>query len=425
MSRLSSVTLRTAFTVSTTGDWIYRFAVPTLILHLTGSAIDTAVAYMLEFLPYIVVGPFAGVFADRSSRRATMVGCDSASCVIALGIAGLAALHHPPIAALYACALTLACVRPLYFPAFQGLLVETVDEAARPKFNSWTQVTDGLLSLIGPALGTAIVAAAGVPLATVLDAVSFGASASLVATIAYQRRPRPAASQGGWMAGVMRDFASGFRAIAFSRAILAGTILITGANLAVYIIEGNLVYLVLHVEHHPIVALGAVFSSQGLGAILGAAAAPRLLRWRKLGAQPTGKVLLAAMGLSAVGMVVPAALPHWPDIVAGQGIQGCATALTVVCWFSAVQRIIPAEVIGRFVAVARAIAYATVPAGALIGAWLVGTSAPARALFGCAAVLQLVVFLATTRTALLRIDSAANDSAGDDGPAAVPRTEVA
>ena len=395
------ISLRAAFAISSTGDWIYKFAVPTLILRLTGSPIATAFAYVLEFIPYVVVGPFGGVLADRLPRRPTMVGCDAISAVLALGIAGLAQLGHAPVAALYLCALALACVRPVYFPALQGFLVEAVAEEHRPRFNSWTQVTEGMLNIAGPVIGTSIVALAGVPTATVLDAASFAAAALLVAAISYRRPPRPA-SRAARTTSVLRDFAAGFRALTLSRAILIGTILITGANLAGNIIEGNLVYLVLAVEHHPKVALGAVFSAQGVGAIAGAFAAPRLL-----GRQRTGRLLGAGLGMSFVAMAIPAVFPSWPAILAGQGIEGAATALIVVCWFTALQKVIPAEVIGRFVAVGRAIAYATIPIGALLGGWLLTVSASTRLLFSCAAALEVVIFAVSLRSALMRIDDEA------------------
>jgi MFS family permease len=110
-SRADSIRLRSAFFISTAGDWIYRFAVPTLILEVTGSAVSTAFAYVLEYIPYIAVGLIAGVVADRWDRRRLMVICDSMSFGLALVIAGIS-LGHPSVIALYACAFLLACVRP-------------------------------------------------------------------------------------------------------------------------------------------------------------------------------------------------------------------------------------------------------------------------------------------------------------------------
>ncbi len=200
---------------------------------------------------------------------------------------------------------------------------------------------------------------------------------------------------------MLHDLAGGVRAAIASPAVLAGTTLITGANLAAWIIEGNLVYLILAAGHQPKVILGVVFGVAGAGAVLGAVAAPRLLaRYR------AGPVLTAGMGLSAVAMMIPAAAPSWPFIAAGQGIEGAATALIVVCWFSELQRLIPPDVIGRLVAAGRATAYAAIPAGALLGAWLLTITT--RTLFACAAGLQLTIFLLTTRSPLVRIHQVAS-----------------
>jgi len=396
-----SIALRAAFAISSAGDWIYKFAVPTLILNLTGSAPATAFAYVLEFLPYVLIGPFAGVLADRWPRRGTMVGCDLISCGLALGLAGLIWAGQAPIAALYLMAFVLASVRPLYFPAFQGFIVERVSEDARPRFNSWTQVTDGLLSLGGPVVGAGVVAALGASLATGLDAASFAVSAALVATIAYQRtaRPAPAPGTAGALRGMLGELAEGFRALRISRPILAGLILISGANLAAYVIEGNLVFLVLHAEHQLKVSLGVVFSAKGADSIIGAVVAPRLLARVR-----AGTLFALGLGLSAAAMAIPAGYPQFPGIVAGQAVEGAASALIVVCWFSTVQRLIPEHLIGRFVAVVRAIGFLVIPVGALLGAWILDSFGEVRVLFVCAVSLQLAIVLATTRSALLHVD---------------------
>lgn len=405
LGRSGSVRLRAAFAISSTGDWIYKFAVPTLILRLTGSPVETAFAYVLEFIPYVVIGPVAGVLADRFPRRRTMVACDAGSCLLALVIASLVGLGHTPLAALYLCALALSCTRPLYFPAFQGFLVETISDRDRPAFNSWTEVTDNLLSLAGPVLGIAIVAVAGVSLATTVDAASFAVSAALVATLATGRPARPAAAEPapdgrspGRLASLRTDLAAGLRSIAISRAILTGTILLTLGNLAAYLIEGNLVYVLLHAEHDAKIALGVVFSAQGLGGVLGAVAAPRLIARHR-----TGSLLATGMAVTTAALVIQAADPVLLVIVPGQALEGAGSALIVVCWFSVVQRLVPGTLIGRFVAVVRAIGYTTLPAGALLGAWLLTLSAAVRLLFGCAAALQLLILLVTLRSPLARI----------------------
>jgi MFS family permease len=397
LTRAESIRLRSALLVSTTGDWIYRFAVPTLILEVTGSAVSTAFAYVLEYIPYIVVGMVAGVVADRQDRRRIMVICDSTSFVLALVIVSIS-LGHSPVAALYVCAFALACVRPFYFPAFQGLLVDTVPSERRSRMNAWTQTVDSGLNLIGPVIGTAIVAAVGVPSATLINAISFAMSAMLVYQIHY-RRPAIEPSQRAALPEITRDFLVGFRTLWQIRPIRYGTLLGTAANLAGYLVEGNLIYLGLHVERLPKAALGLVFSGQGLGALLGAAIAPWLVD-----RYSTGRVLTLGMYGSGMTMLVPLFVPYWWAVVLSWSLEGIATSVIVVSWFTIRQHVVPVAVTGRVAAVSRGLAYAAIPLGAVIGGFLATTASPIRTVFGWAAVVQLLASLGTARSPVARCD---------------------
>src|SRR5437773_6829699 len=72
--------------ISQLGDWFNSVAVYALLLDLTGSA--TAVAWMMivQFLPFAIVGPVAGVVVDRVNRRRLMIGADVVRGVVVLGL---------------------------------------------------------------------------------------------------------------------------------------------------------------------------------------------------------------------------------------------------------------------------------------------------------------------------------------------------
>jgi MFS family permease len=134
--------LRLAFLVSSMGDWIYRFALPLLVLQLTGSALSTALVYVLEFVPYIFIGLVAGNLADRANRRRLLIICDTASAAVVTVIAVLAWLSISSVPLIYVVALALAAIRPFSFPAFQGFVVERITAERRPAVNAWVQGTD-------------------------------------------------------------------------------------------------------------------------------------------------------------------------------------------------------------------------------------------------------------------------------------------
>ncbi|MFJ8430711.1 MFS transporter [Kitasatospora sp. NPDC094019] len=402
----ADIRLRAAFLVSGIGDWIYRLAIPVLVLKITGSATSTALAYAIEFIPYIVIGLFAGVVADRFDRRRVMILCDLSSAVLALAVTALATLDRPPLAAIYLCAFLLACVRPFYFPAFQGFLVDVVPERRLARVNSWTQTVDSALGFIGPVAGITAVAALGVPVSALVNALSFGASALLITAISTT----PAAGSGPTTAArIAKDFADGLRALRAMRAVLWGTVLMALSNLAAWTVEGSLFYLVLEVEQKPKVVLGLVLGAQGLGAVVGGVLAPRLTDRYRL-----GPLLAFGMGLSGATMVLPALVPTWWAVLIAWGVEGVATSLVIVSWFTARQKVVPSAVIGRVVSVSRAAAYATIPLGAVLGGRLVSGASPTRTLFVCAAVVQAVVFLGTALSPVVRIDP--GPGAGPHGP---------
>lgn len=345
-----------------------------------------------------MIGPVAGVAADRWNRRRVLVICDTGSTGITLVIMGVTALHRIPLLVLYGCALLLACVRPLYFPAFQGLLVETVPGSGRARLNAWIQTVDSALNLMGPVAGAAIVAAAGVPLATLIDAISFACSATLIYQLAYARRSRVRQGAAATLGSIRRDFADGIRLLWQHKVIRYGTGLMAVANLAGSIIEANLIFLVVRTEGLPKIVIGVVFGAQGLGALVGALCATRLT-----GRYPVGRLVVYGMGGSAAAMLLPVLVPRWWMMIACWAVEGIVTSVVVVCWFTERQRIVPQAAIGRVVSTSRAIAYVAIPVGALLGGWLASGADPLRAVFGVAAILQAAVFVGTALSPLARM----------------------
>jgi len=68
--------LYAANAVSQVGDWLNVVALLSLLLELTGRGEAVAIVYLTRFVPFFLVGPSAGVLADRISRRAILVTCD-------------------------------------------------------------------------------------------------------------------------------------------------------------------------------------------------------------------------------------------------------------------------------------------------------------------------------------------------------------
>ena len=59
--------------ISETGDWLLLVALPILVFEVTGSTFGTAIAFLIELAPPILLGTLAGRLADRWNRRRALI----------------------------------------------------------------------------------------------------------------------------------------------------------------------------------------------------------------------------------------------------------------------------------------------------------------------------------------------------------------
>ena len=90
--------------LSFAGDQFAQVAIAILVYRRTHSALLTALAYALTYLPPIAGGPLLSGLADLFPRRRVMIACD----VLRIGTVGLMAIPGMPFAAL--CALLFCTV---------------------------------------------------------------------------------------------------------------------------------------------------------------------------------------------------------------------------------------------------------------------------------------------------------------------------
>ncbi|WP_405783146.1 MFS transporter [Streptomyces sp. NBC_00859] len=61
--------------IDDTIDWMLVTAIPIFVYRMTGSAMTTSLAFLIELAPGVLVSPLAGVAADRLDRRKLLLGC--------------------------------------------------------------------------------------------------------------------------------------------------------------------------------------------------------------------------------------------------------------------------------------------------------------------------------------------------------------
>lgn len=159
--------------VSVTGTWMQRIAQAWFILQLTHSPLAVGYLALAQFLPFTVLGLFAGVVVDRLDARKTVIGTQAASMVLASAmaavvLAGIARPWH-----VYAIAALMGAVQVLDAPARQALTYRMVGRRELPNAIALNSSLFNASRIFGPALGGVIIAAAGVGFCFAFNAVSF------------------------------------------------------------------------------------------------------------------------------------------------------------------------------------------------------------------------------------------------------------
>lgn len=189
-----------AHSVSRGGDAFNTVALVVLVFDLTGSGLGVAGAVMFEVLPVLLLGPIAGLAADRLPRRKLMVGADLIRAVVALVLVVMA----DSVGVAYAVAFGLSAGAVVFNPAAGSLLPEVVDEDDVVTANSamWTAAVTGQIAL-APLAGF-VIAAWGVEVAFAINAATFAVSASLLIGLRAGRTPAEITVRGwsGVLAGV-------------------------------------------------------------------------------------------------------------------------------------------------------------------------------------------------------------------------------
>jgi MFS family permease len=351
--------LLTAFVVSYAGDWLYKLALPILVLELTGSAIQTAVVYSLEYVPYLLFAGIGGVVSDRYDRRTLLICSNSAATVVSGALAGLAWAHQYHLWSIYLCAFLLSSFTPLYQASFLASVPAVVRPDRLGRANSRLQAGQGMLDLLGPIAGAAAVAALGARWALSMDSASFALSALCIAMIARTAATRPQSAAGRTVLGDLKEAAAFVRA---TPALFWGAALAAGSSFGLSMVEANMITYLVHVRHQPVAEVGIVFAALGVGGLIGAVVAPVFQR-----RVPPGVLIICSVIIGGLGTATLLVLHQVATISAAWVLVGASTAVFIVTYSTLRHQLVPSNLLGRVVVLTRITAYISVPVAPLIG----------------------------------------------------------
>ena len=158
---------------SNIGSWLQLTATSFLLYRLTGSSVDLGINAALQFLPMLLLGAWAGAFADRFDRRRTTVITQSllALQVIVLGVCDVAGVINVEL--VFVLTGLLGVIGAIDNPSRRGLVTELVPPHEIGNAMSLNTAVMTGSRIFGPALAATLVGPFGTGWLFIINGLSY------------------------------------------------------------------------------------------------------------------------------------------------------------------------------------------------------------------------------------------------------------
>lgn len=209
--------------ISAIGSGLTSFGLGVYIFQQTGKASQMALVTLLAFLPSLLLGPVAGVLADRYDRRLLMVLGDSLSAVGLLFI--LVSLMQGEARLWQICVgVTISSVfASLLEPAYKATITDLLDPEQYSKASGLVQIAGSAKYLVSPVLAGFLLTISDIRLLLLLDICTFFVTVSTTLAVKKDLKGRKAEKGSSFSA----ELKTGWDALTGKKGIL--TLVVMGA----------------------------------------------------------------------------------------------------------------------------------------------------------------------------------------------------
>jgi predicted MFS family arabinose efflux permease len=354
----------TAQTVSVFGDQVSALAIPlTAVLVLHASAFEVGLLTAMAWLPHLVFSLPAGIWIDaRPHRRRVMIVSDviRAAVLATLPLAwwlGALTYWH-----LLAATFAVGALTVFFDLANASFFVALVQRAQYVEAQGRLSTSRSLSYIAGPSVAGFLVQALGAPAALLADGASFLFSALMLRTTNVAEPPVEKADGTS-----LRRLGAAFGHLLRDPLLRASLGCTSTVNFFNFVLNGIFVLYASRTLGLSAGTIGLVFAAGGIGALVGAVAAPRIGRALGIGRA----VIVGAVAFPTPLVLFP--LAHGSHVVAtsmlltAEFLAGIGVMIFDVNQNSLLALAIPQRLRSRIVGAYRFVNYGTRPAGALLG----------------------------------------------------------
>ena len=326
--------------LSSTGSQISRIGLVLYVFHETNRLTDVAFLVALENIPGMICVPFAGVVADRVSKRLVMILADAVRIVCLAAI-----ILHPSYPMIFVMIALHACGSFFFEPAKLASIPLVVGAGDLPRANGFEQGSNHVVLILGPIIGAELFTRVGLTATLLVDIATFLGSILLISRV----RIREAGRQAGLAArATFRDMAEGWRYIVRRQVVRHLVLMFFVSLLCVGLWLPLAPFFISEFLQGSDRMLGVQFGMFGLGGVVGALCVPALVR--RAG---KGMVLSLALMLEGLTMALYSLVPNAAVSVGICLFWGIVVSAILVPYYSLMQERVEEGFLGRVFSVAR------------------------------------------------------------------------
>jgi MFS family permease len=385
--------------ISNIGTWMQRTAQDWLVFdHLTAhDAGAMGITLALQLGPQLFLAPWAGLLADRYSRRKLLLITLVAMALLSTGLGILVLLGVAELWHVYIFALLLGIVTALDAPVRQTFVSELVSDEYLPNAVALNSASFNVARMIGPAVSGVLTVVVGPGWVFLINTVSFVAmlwALKLIPASSLRAQPRAAAGKGRIREGLRYVRNRPDIQVVLVAIFIVGTF---GLNFPLFI--AAMVGTQFGMDAG---AFGLLNSVMAIGSVTGALLAARRGR-------PRLRLIFAAAGGFGVASALAALAPN--AVLFGLALIPCGLfALTLITSANGyVQSTTEAVMRGRVMSLYMAIFMGGTPIGAPLVGWVANVGGPrwsvgVAALAGVSTAVVGLVWIIRAKQLRLRFD---------------------
>jgi MFS family permease len=350
-----------AMAVSNTGTAVTLVALPLVAVStLDASAFEVSLLPAATYLAWALIGLPAGVFVLRLPLRGTQVAMDVVRGVAIASVPLVWWLGHLTMIHLVAVALVISVATVLFDVGNATFLPSIVSRDELTARNSLVSATHSATQLGGPSVGGVVVQALGAVPTLLLDAVSFVVSAVLLSGLPRGSVPELPDRPGMWT--LIRE---GWRFVVRHPVMRPCMAAATTDNFATGALMALIPVFLVRDLHASPALVGLLIAADGVGSLLGAAAAPWLTA--RLGSARA--LMVGAVGGAATALLMPVGQGGWGMVAFAVANIGFGAGAVVFSIGARTHRQVasPPELLSRVMATVRFVSWGAIPFGALLG----------------------------------------------------------